>query len=351
MQTTTLRQLVTTPGPFTSVYFEDSHDTEDAEKQLELRWRELRDRLSAQHAPGESLDALEAAVRESHPAVGRSGRALVAAGSAVVVDEQLEEPPAAPLTRVSELPYVLPLSRYARPGLRYVVATVDQVNASVTAYDEHGRELDADKVSGRDHPVHQVRGGGSAQYDLRQHTRETIRRNVAEIADDVTKLADRIGAELVVIAGEVQGRRAVHEALPKRLQDITREVTHEDVASELVLSTKQRRLDEVLERFNGALGREDGMAVQGLEAVTAALVEGNVETLLISDPGDAIVFTGDSPTQVAVSEAALRTLGATETHERRADEAIPMAAIAVDADLVYVDSALTEGFGAMLRHG
>lgn len=350
MQTTTLRPLVTTPGPFTSVYFEDSYDTEDAAKLLELRWRVLRDRLTAQHAPGESLDALEAAVRGGSRAVGRSGRGLVAVGDSVVVNEHLDEPPAAPVTRVSDLPYVLPLTRYAEPGLKYVVATVDQINASVAAYDEHGRKLGTNEVSHRDHAVHHVRGGGMAHYDIRQHTEETIRRNVAEIAEEVTKLADRSGAELVVVAGEIQGRRAVREALPKRLRDITHEVTHEDVASELVLSTKHRRLDEVLERFKAALGREDGLAVQGLEAVTTALVEGNVETLLISTPGDATVFTGESATQIAVSEPELRTLGATEAHERRADEAIPVAAIAIDADLVYVDSALTEGFGALLRH-
>jgi peptide subunit release factor 1 (eRF1) len=351
MQTTTLRKLVTTPGPFTSVYFEDSHDTEDAEKQLELRWRELRDRLSAQHAPAETLHALEAAVRDGSRAIGRGGRALVAAGDSVVVDERLDEPPATTMTRVSELPYVVPLARYAKPGVKYVVATVDQVNASVAAYDEHGRKLGGDEVSGRAHPVHQVRGGGSAQHDMRRHTEETIRRNVAEIAEDVTKLADRISAELVVVAGEIQGRRAVHEALPKRLQEIAQEVTHEDVAGEVVLTEKQRRLDEVLRRFDNALNSESGLAVDGLEAVTAALVERNVETLLIADPGDATVFTAESPTQIAVSEPELQTLGAAETHERRADEAIPVAAIAEDADLVYVDSALAEGFGAILRHG
>ncbi|WP_431875539.1 Vms1/Ankzf1 family peptidyl-tRNA hydrolase [Amycolatopsis sacchari] len=350
MQTTTLRQLVTTTGPFTSVYFEDSHDTEDAVKQLELRWRELRDQLAAQHAPDESLDALEAAVRDSSRPVGRSGRGLVAAGNAVVVDEQLDEPPAAPVTRVSDLPYVLPLTRYAKPGLKYVVATVDQVNATVRAYDEHGSEIAADDVTGREHPVHHVRGGGTAQYPMRQHTEETIRRNVADVAEDVTRLADRIGAELVVIAGEIQGRRAVCEALPKRLREITQEVTHSDVASEVVLTAKQRRLDEVLERFHNALNSESGLAVDGLEAVTAALVEGNVETLLISDPQDATVYVGDSPTHIAVAEAELRTMGAREARQRRADEAVPVAAIAVGADLVYVDSALTEGFGAILRH-
>lgn len=351
MQTTTLRKLVTTPGPFASVYFEDSHDTQDADKQLELRWRELRDQLAAQQAPGDTLNALETAVRDASRPVGRSGRALLAAGGSIVVDERLGEPPATPLSRVSDLPYVVPLTRYAEPGIKYVVAVVDQVNASVAAVGEQGRPLDTEDVGGPNHPVHPVQGGGSARSDMRRHTEESIRRNVAEIAEDVARTADRIGAGLIVLAGEIQGRRAVREALPTRLREIVQEVTHPDVAPEVVLAEKRRRLDEVLRRFDNAVTSERGLAVDGLEAVTAALVEGNVETLLIASPGDATVRTGESPTQIAVTEAELQALGATRTHERRADEAVPLAAIAVDADLVSVDSALSEGFGAILRHG
>ncbi|KAA9149328.1 hypothetical protein FPZ12_043455 [Amycolatopsis acidicola] len=350
MQTTTLRPLVDASGPFTAVYFEDSHETEDAAKQLELKWRDLRERLAAQDAPENSLDALESAVRGSPPPVGRSGRALLAAGGKVVVDEQLDEPPAEPLARVSELPYVLPLTRYAEPGIKHVVATLDQVNATVVAYDEHGEAVSADDVEGRDHPVHQARGGGPAPHDMQPRVEETVRQNAREIAEDITKVADRVGAEMVLLAGEIQGRRAVHEELPKRIQEIAREVTHTDVVEELVTATKQRRRDSVLERFRAELGRETGLAVEGLEAVTTALIEGNVETLLIGDPGDRTVFRGAEPTQLAVSEAELRAFGATEAHEHRADEAIPFAAIAVDAQLVAVDSDLTEGFGALLRH-
>lgn len=350
MQTTTLRQLVSAPGPFTSVYFEDTHDTEDAAKQQELRWRELREQLTAQQAPEESLAALEEAVRSGEPPTGRGGRGLVAAGNSVVIDERLDEPPAQTLARVSDLPYVLPLTRYGEPSLRYVVASVDQVSAEIHAYDGHGREVDTSRVAGRDHPVHQVRGGGTANYEMRQHQEETVRQNVRAIAEDLTKVAEKVAAELIVIAGEVQGRRAVHEALPPRLQDIAQEVTHADVAAEVALAAKQRRLDEVLERFNDALNSRSGLAVDGLEAVTAALTEANVETLLISDPGDATVVTGDTPAQVAVEAEEVRALGAGEPRERRADEALPVAAIASGADLVYVDSALTEGFGAVLRH-
>jgi len=350
MQTTMLRPLVSKSGPFTSVYFEDSHDTEDAAKQLDLRLRDLREQLTEQHAPDETVRAIENAVRDAPPSVGHSGRALLASGDSVVVDERFDEPPAAPVTRVSELPYLVPLTRYAEPGLRYVVASVDQVNATVEAYDEHGARIETDGVSGRDHPVHRVRGGGSAQYPMREHTEETLRRNVSDIAGEVVEVARRTGAQLVVLAGEIQGTRGVRDQLPKPWQEIAQEVTHPDVVPDVIESEKRRRLEEVLRRFRDELGRDQGLAVQGLEAVTSALMAGNVGTLLISDPPEATVYTGNEVTTIATTAAQLRTLGAAEVHERRADEAIPVAAIAIDADLIYVDSDLADGFGAILRH-
>lgn len=45
MDSERLRPLLTARGPFASVYFEDSHDTQDAAAQLDLRWRGLRDQL------------------------------------------------------------------------------------------------------------------------------------------------------------------------------------------------------------------------------------------------------------------------------------------------------------------
>ncbi len=38
------RQLLDAPGPIASVYFDDSHDTHDAEAQLELKWTPHRRR-------------------------------------------------------------------------------------------------------------------------------------------------------------------------------------------------------------------------------------------------------------------------------------------------------------------
>ncbi|WP_020416495.1 Vms1/Ankzf1 family peptidyl-tRNA hydrolase [Amycolatopsis sp. ATCC 39116] len=350
MDTTTLRPLVTASGPFTSVYFEDSHDTADAEKQLELKWRELKDALTAQHAPDGAVGALESAILDGPRATGRSGRALLAAGERVVVDEHLPSPPASTIARVSDLPYLLPLARYGELALPHVVAEVDQVSATVKAFDEHGHEMAAEEVSGQDHPVHHTRGGGEAHHRMQHRTEEVKRHNVADIAGVIARLAEQANAQLIVVAGEVQGRKAVIDELPEAAKSIAREATHSDVADELAEAVRQSRLNDVVQQFRDALNQPDGLAVQGLEAVTAALREANVETLLVGDPGEDVVCTGPAPAQIALGEEELKAYGATEIHRCRADEAVPAAAIAVDADLVHVDEELVEGFGAILRH-
>lgn len=45
MDSQRFRKLLDAPGPFVSVYFDDSHDTHDAEAQLELKWRAIREDL------------------------------------------------------------------------------------------------------------------------------------------------------------------------------------------------------------------------------------------------------------------------------------------------------------------
>ena len=350
MDTTTLRPLVTATGPFTSVYFEDSHDTEDAEKQLELKWRELKESLTAQHAPDGAVDALQAAIMDGPRATGRSGRALLAAGSEVLVDRHLADPPAATVARVSDLPYLLPLARYGELAMRHVVADVDQVGGALRAIDERGNEMAADEVTGQAHPVHHSRGGGEAHHRMQHRTEEIKQQNATELAETIALLAERAGAELIVIAGEVQGRKAVIDALPEHARSIAREATHPDVSEDLAEAVRHGLLSELIERFHGALNQPQGLAVRGLAAVAAALREGNVEILLVGEPGEDVVCTGSTPAQIALGEEELKAYGASEIHRQRADEAVPAAAVAVNADLVHVSEGF-EGFGAILRHG
>jgi stalled ribosome rescue protein Dom34 len=87
---------------------------------------------------------------------------------------------------------------------------------------------------------------------------------------------------------------------------------------------------DVVTRFRDESTRLTGLAVHGMRAVAAALDAGSVDTLLLSGPlvGDRI----------------------DERTRRRADEVLPLAAVATGADIVLVGGALRlyEDVGALL---
>src|SRR5215216_1927635 len=92
MQPERFRPLLTSHGPFGSVYFEDSHDTEDANAQIELKWRALREQLEQQGADSALTESIGRAIADAPPGVGRSGRAVVAGADGVLVNEHLIRP-------------------------------------------------------------------------------------------------------------------------------------------------------------------------------------------------------------------------------------------------------------------
>ncbi|VVJ25042.1 Uncharacterised protein [Amycolatopsis camponoti] len=359
MDTSALRDLTTAGGPFASVHFDESHDTEDAAKQLTIRLKEIEAALSDQRADAETVHAVLQAVVGSEPPVGKAGRSIVAAHGSVLLDRRLAAPPPEQIVRFSALPYLLPLATHEAETLPYLVVVTDQVGAEVT---EHGRGTPrTETVEGVD-PLEVQGGSGPAHRD--KQTGETARQNFEEIARHVAKAAERSRAELVVLAGEVQARTALHERLPEPVRRITTEVeggsrapgsSREELdrrVHELLAGRRLASLDDVAEKFRAESGRESGLAVSGLEAVTTALAEANVATLLVGSPGATSVFAGPEPTQVAVGKAGLQALGVADPEQRRADEAIPFAAVATGAEVVVLDERLDlwEGFGALLRH-
>ena len=61
MDSQRFRKLLDAPGPFASVYFDDSHDTHDAEAQLELKWRAVALEIGARHS-GHDFSEIEHAI-------------------------------------------------------------------------------------------------------------------------------------------------------------------------------------------------------------------------------------------------------------------------------------------------
>ncbi|MFC5052220.1 Vms1/Ankzf1 family peptidyl-tRNA hydrolase [Saccharothrix xinjiangensis] len=361
-----LGALVRERGPFASVYLDASHDTEDAAKAMELRWRGVREELARQGADEETLGALEGPALT--PVVGKAGRALIAAHGKVLLDRVLPRPPARVTARWSNLPHVLPLASSLGPTVPHVVVLADRVGADVHGYAGQGGgqgEVAAEEVRGEEHPLHKVRGGGWSHLRVQHSVEENAKRNAAQVAEAVDRLVGRLNAKLVILGGEVQARSAVCEELTQRCRDVLVEVEGASLADgsddgafdgavqSLVAQYQYNEAHEVVERFTAEYRRDGGLAVQGLEPVVEALREANVAALLVADPalGDRTVWAGDHPAQVALREAELSGLGIEHVERHRADEVLPNAAAATGAQVLIADGTdLYEGVGAILRH-
>jgi len=352
-----LHDVLAATGPFASVYFDGSRDTEDAAKEVELRWRAARKMLT--EADERTLGALDDAVRTGEPAVGRAGRFLIAADGTVLVDEYLAEVPALPVARVSARPYLVPLATQAPPRVPHVVVQVDKTGADLRAVNADGEVLEEYTVDGQGKPVHKVGGGGWSHRNIQAHAEETVKHNIARVAAETAQLGQRTGARLIVLAGDVEPRTMLRRAVPPACAQIAVELDSgrgawgalDDDVTGLVAERWRGEQGAVLERFRAELGRR-GLAVQGLQQTAEALREANVVALVISDPaiGDRTMWAGEQPQLVAVEPAELDVFGATERIEARADEVLPAAAVAVGAELMADDKQLGDGVGALLRH-
>ncbi|KZS69214.1 hypothetical protein A4G29_12880 [Mycobacterium kansasii] len=361
MQSDRCRQLLDTPGPFASIYFEDSHDTHDAADQLELKWRGLREQLEQQGMADSVTADIEQAVLELRPPIGRSGRAVIAGATGVVVNEHLLRPTTTPVVRVSELPYIVPIVEHGFDPPNYVLVEVDHTGADITVRSHD--TLRSETVDGGGYPVHKAAGAETAGYgDPQLRTDEAARKNLRAVADRVTELVDETGVDAFFVVGEVRSRSDLLAALPERVlgravplkvgarhsgYDVD-EVQH--AIESWFVRRRLRAIDDAAERFGAEIGRRSGRAAEGLGAVCSALRQ--VDTLIVRDIGAATVVADETPSSVAPNADVLSEQGAAPAKTLRADEALPLLAISVGASLVRTDERMapTDGVAAVLRY-
>jgi peptide chain release factor subunit 1 len=377
-----LRPLLTTRGPFASVYFEGSHDTQDAAAHLDVRWRGLREQLVEQGAARSVTADIERAVMDLRPPIGRGGRALIAGADGVVVNKHLLRPPAATVVRVSELPYIVPIVEHDFKYPNYLLVTVDHTGADITVHTNS--TLRDETVDSGGYPVHKASGAETAGYGYPQlRTDEAACKNLRAVADRVSELVDDTTADAVFVAGEVRPRSDLLAALPDRiaeravsLQVGARHSGHgfDEVQQDIHAQFLQQRRDligDVARRFEAEVGRRSGLAAEGLGAVCSALGQGAVETLIIGDiGGDTVVADEDlriiAPNAIVLAEKGAAAFGfpygpnaivvaeqgAAAAKTVRADEALPLFAVSIGASLVRTDERIApaDGVGAVLRY-
>lgn len=345
-----LKELFTRQGPFASVAMDVSLDSESGQRTLELRAREVADRLLEQGAPPEVVDRVRSALEAPVQAPAPRTRFVVATQEGMLLDEVLAEPTTQAEAVWAPLPDVARLMALRQEVTSVVLVSVDHTGGSVTTYDS--RELDVtdtDHVEGDEDYVQKVRGGGTAHRRYQMTSEEVWRENAREVGAVALEKV-RAGERLVVVAGSAESRKEVVEALassPAEVVTLDRAGLNADGGEEslhLALRTVvEQHLEEKREalraRLEQALGQERG-ATDELEDVLNAFVKGQVETLVLDRAAMA------EETVIASNHPGLELPGEMPL---RADLALVASALRTDATVVEPPHGFVQPVAALLR--
>ncbi|GAT70919.1 peptide chain release factor 1 [Planomonospora sphaerica] len=351
-----LRSVYDREGPFASAYLDTDRAVEQGGDQVRLRWEALSEQLAG--ADKATLSALEKLFTDVSAAA--PGRAAFAAGGEILHTEALAEPPRRATARWSALPHVMPLLAQRGENVPHVRVVIDHLGADVITVGSGAPRRTAVQV--QDWPHQKTAQGGWSQRHYENNVEETWARNARAVAEAVDEEVRRVGAELVIVAGDPQSRPLLQDSLGKEASAVLVTVDHgsratgsdplpfnQDVES-AIDSWLDRRREELLERHREGSAKE--LAVSGLAATACALREGRVDTLLLVDRPDAdgLLWVGPDGTQLAVERDEMQEWGVAEPWQDRADAALARAVCATDAALWFVPELdAPDGVGAVLR--
>lgn len=368
--------LLSAPAPVVTVLIDARSDQPNALQQLELRWKNVRRDLEAAGADEATLDAVEASLTTDGSHGGGDSIVVVAAGGEVLLRQPLPDPPPGDVDQghVGPVAHLLPVVMAEQSAVPHVVVLADKVGADLygrTGPTGHGAEdqLGGDatierNVDGDEQNVQRSAPGGWSQRRFQQRAENTWERNAGEAAEEVVALAEEIGAELVVLGGDVRATGFLLEALPDRVRSMTRSIDDasraegasiEHIADDvhrLVRTVAAERLTGVLATFDEELGQHD-RAADGPAAVVTALQMATVETLLVSSRGvERAAWVGPQPEHLALDRNDLTAgMGVEDPVEAPLVDACIRAALGTGARVVVVPSTkVKDGIGAILRH-
>lgn len=355
-----LRPLFDNPGPWASVYLDATRSEQNAEHQIELRLRSVRQRLSDQGADDATLDAVQEAITGYPYRSGRYGLAVFATAGEAPLVEPLAAPPATEIATYGPLPHAMPLVAQRGDEIPYVRVLSDRTGAEVTGLAVDGAPR-RERVRGtEDYPISKVRGGGWSNPRYQRAAEETWKRNAGDVASAVAELAASVGAEAIVITGDPRSTELTVQQLPRRWRDRVVTASHSaeealgDATVQAVAEVADRHARDAIDRYRTQRGEGSGSA--GLADVVTRLQRGQADTvLLINDASstDRLWIGPDDPSLVAVDQQSLRQSGIDNPIEVRADAALLRAIVGTGADLVLVqpdEVELEHGIGAILRY-
>ncbi|GAB3206590.1 Vms1/Ankzf1 family peptidyl-tRNA hydrolase [Marinactinospora thermotolerans] len=357
-----LHPLYSVSGPVASVYLDTTRSTESAAKEIELRWRGLREELAASGADEETLQALDGVVGGVSNLPGPQGEALFAAEGRILAAHTLPRPPVRDRASWRRGGDPLELVTVLDAGVPHVVVAVDRLGADVDAYPAHGGPVDERSFSGATLHVQKVNAGGWSHKRYQRHSEEVWSENAAAVAGDVEEAVAEVSAAVVFVGGDERAIGKLREHLSERVHDLVVEVPGGRAEGGAVDSLREAvdaglrdranaRHAEVLAELSQELGR-DGRAVQGADSTAGALRTGQVRTLLLSpDVIDEPVMWASATDPLEVSTERGRLTDPDTAFQGPASALLLRAAQATDAGFTTLPDPkdATDGVAALLR--
>jgi peptide subunit release factor 1 (eRF1) len=351
--------LLSAKGPFLSLYLDVRADTEDGPKQIELRWRALRDKAADAGVQVATLEAIDQIVDDAHRR--GDGLAVIAAGDKILLRRHLGAQIDDSMY-FGQVPDLQPLLQWHQENPNYLVVLADRTGADIYALQTFEVE-EAQRVQGEDDQVQKVNPGGWAQRRYQQHAENLWEQNAKEVAERVSELAGALPVEFVGLAGDVRALGFLKEHLDEPTQAISFDIgeltpydlseiaddLHKAIGAHVGWTTEQ-----LLQKFLEERGQKD-LAADGLIETCAALRASQAATVLVSSAEARNIFLIESdPAQVAHERKTLEDLGIDGVIEVPARIGLARAAVATGAS-VRVIPELSErhgpadGVGALLR--
>jgi hypothetical protein len=343
-------------GPFAVACLDITRTSDQAEANIDLRWRHLRENLERSGADTATLGALDSVVGAKDSTPGHEGQYVAAAGGELLLNERVPRAPGQDTSDWGGIPDLMPLFRILPPRLPYLVVYSRHDSADVSVWTPQGTIQES--VSGDEPgPDTNVASGGWSHKRFQNAVENIWLKNAKAVAQEVEAQAVRHSVSAIFICGDVHAASALREHLPRRVTDRITEIEGPDYEATLTRMVAQLEADgdnSAIDDMAQGLGRHD-RAVTGIESVVEALRLGQVETLvLLDDPATtATLWVGAGPLDIAIQQSDLADLGVPTPREVRADSGLIRAAAAADSSIVVTTSGpaeLRQGVGATLRY-
>jgi hypothetical protein len=294
-----LGELVREASPAASVYLGERHDdTDDAGAEWEIRARAAIRELERQGADAATLEAVRRGLASEGPQP-LAGYALVAAAGRVLLGNRLT-----PATFVDEARFgapvaLAPLLQWKTMHPSYVTVLTDRTGADVTSVAAGNGDTRVTTVIGPDDEIERNAPGGWSQPRFQRRAEDSWRHNAAAVAAAAIEAQQRVGARLILVAGDVRavqlfgqhfpenGRTVQVRRLPGGRSPDGSETNRAQAIASIVETFLEEEVRALVDLMNDGLG-PGGDAVTGVVGTLDALATGRVRTLLIGvDPKDA----------------------------------------------------------------